>query len=295
MNETRTRCIGWLFVLELWLIWGLGSYALWFGDGAMRHAGPLRIVSVASLAACAVCSLSMARREGAFVHWQGTLQFVASWSTFPLFQAIQQQWIHHPADAMLLRLDRWLWGGLSLPQRLFPLERASVSDILSLAYLCFYPLVVLPVVWFSVRRRMASSRRWFLGLSLAYLLGYAGYLLVPAAGPYLAFPEEIPAVATGGPISAFLGAAVADGATGMDVFPSLHVGIAWYVTGFFWLEGQRRRAYRMVAVVLAPILAGICLATVYLRYHYGIDVLAGIVLGSAALVLARGTAMEELR
>ena len=52
-----------------------------------------------------------------------------------------------------------------------------------------------------------------------------------------------------------------------------------YVLGYFALGGHRR-----IALLLTPVVAALVLATVYLRYHYGIDVLAGLLL--AALVLA---------
>nr|WP_311753405.1 phosphatase PAP2 family protein [Proteus columbae] len=47
---------------------------------------------------------------------------------------------------------------------------------------------------------------------------------------------------------------------------------------FFYFSG-----YRKIAYCLSPILIGLILATVYLHYHYGIDVIVGALL--ALLVL----------
>lgn len=125
----------------------------------------------------------------------------------------------------------------------------------------------------------ADAQSFLLGINLMYMLGFIGYLLVPAGGPYLAFPAEFPYPPQGGPMTTFLVNLVAQGITGMDVFPSLHSGVTIYVWGFFLLNG-----YRRTALLLTPVMLSIVVATVYLRYHYGVDLLAGILL--AILVLA---------
>ena len=83
-------------------------------------------------------------------------------------------------------------------------------------------------------------------------------------------------------MTAFLAGVVKNGITGMDVFPSLHAGIGVYVLGFFALGG-----YRRIALLLAPVVAALVLATVYLRYHYGIDLLWGLALAAAVLAFVQ--------
>lgn len=291
MNDWRHR-VGWLFTAELLLIWVLGSYAVWLAPERVADAGLMRAVSVAGLVAWLACARAMRRREGALADWQGTLQFVACWVNFPLFKAIRQYWIATPADATLLHLDRALWGGASLPERLFGLEQAMLSEVLSSAYLCFYFVNLIPVFWFSLRRREAEAKRYFFGIAYLYLIGFAGYLLVPAGGPYMAFPELFPYPAHGGPVTAFLTARVAEGITGMDVFPSLHSGITLFVAGFFFTARQRP-GYGLAAALLLPIVAGVILATVYLRYHYGIDLVIGLLLGGSAIHIVNAWRRKE--
>ena len=62
------------------------------------------------------------------------------------------------------------------------------------------------------------------------------------------------------------------GSSGFDVFPSLHVTITCVLLAHDWVE-VRRRFWVMVGPV-----AGLVVSTVYLRYHYGLDVLAGAIL-----------------
>ena len=287
--------VGWLLTFELCGVWALGSYPLWRAPGSLATLpiAALRGMSVLGGLACAACLLIMRGRSASVVAWRGPVHFVTCWINFPLFQAISQYWIRTPADAALMRIDRVLWGGRSLPEHFLGLGNTAVSDGVSTAYLLFYPMVILSVIWFTRRREAAEARRFFCGLSVLYLLGLAGYMLVPAAGPFLAFPEVFVSPVPAGPVTRFLRDLVARGATGMDVFPSLHVAVALFVTGFFWLEGRRRLAYRILALWLLPTLVGIGLATVYLRYHYGIDVLAGLLLGCWAIALAQAVHQED--
>ncbi|RKW16644.1 MAG: phosphatase PAP2 family protein, partial [Cardiobacterium sp.] len=69
---------------------------------------------------------------------------------------------------------------------------------------------------------------------------------------------------------------------GMDVFPSLHTALTLYITAFLWRDGKRK-----TALLLAPVTAGTIAATIWLRYHYGVDDLAGLALALAALYGSR--------
>ncbi|MBI3857133.1 MAG: phosphatase PAP2 family protein, partial [Planctomycetes bacterium] len=75
-------------------------------------------------------------------------------------------------------------------------------------------------------------------------------------------------------------ALVARGTTGVDVFPSLHCAVTAYLLGFDFRHNRRR-----FWILLAPGV-GLCLSTIYLRYHYAIDVAAGFALSALALALA---------
>ena len=279
MTMTRLeRWIGWAFCAQLLLILVLG------GIGAARMDDPtLRTATFLGGGAWLALLLATASSTGSnWASYRGLLQFVACWLIFPLFKGIALVFISHRADASLLALDRALWGGASLTEHLLAWQRPWLSELLSTGYFLFYFLVLLPVIGFARQRDDLESRAFFLGLTTMYLIGFAGYLLVPASGPYAAFPEVFAYPVQGGAMTAFLTKLVAAGITGMDVFPSLHSGIGVYVLGFFALGGHRR-----IALLLAPIVMALVLATVYLRYHYGIDVLAGLLLAALVLILVQ--------
>ncbi|MDR0716071.1 MAG: phosphatase PAP2 family protein [Azoarcus sp.] len=276
----KAECwIGWSAVALLAAMTALGAIAAWQGSDAL--------LQVDAALACAFfpCVLYIMTRAR-FVPWRGVALFAGLWLAFPLFKSIRQFWITRVFDAELLAIDRALWGGLSLPEHALRLESFALSEIVSLGYAQFYFLSLLPVCWFAWKRRTAEARRFLFGLVAMYVFGFTGYLLVPAGGPFIAFPALFPYPPQGGAITQALVGVVAQGVTGMDVFPSLHCGVSLYVFGFFASGAALRksRAYFFAALILAAICAPLTLATVYLRYHYGIDLLAGAALAAATLL-----------
>ena len=124
-------------------------------------------------------------------------------------------------------------------------------------------------------------------LCVVTLLGYAGYLLVPAVGPYVyqaaLFPERLP----GGTADTHFFVAQLDSLKGVarDCFPSMHTAHTT-VTLLF-----ARRLSRPLFWLYLPIALALYLSTLYLRMHYVIDVLAG--LGVSALAIALGPRLEH--
>lgn len=262
------------FVAVLFVLLAFGGYAGWLRPD-LKLALPTLAGGVLWLL---LAGTTFADADSRRRPWMGTLQFLACWTLFPLLKGVRQVFLVHGADPMLLALDRHLWGGLSLPERAMAWEGPWLSELLSGCYFLFYFLVLVPALFYAWKRRSPQARTFYSGLAAMYLVGLIGYASVPAAGPFLAFYDRFPYPPAGGPMTAFLARIVAQGITGMDVFPSLHAGIGSYVLGFLLMAGHRR-----LALALLPILAGLVLATVYLRYHYGIDVLCGLALAACVL------------
>ncbi len=261
----------WIYFTLIALIIGLGIYSTWKINDAQFIAPIVAGTVVWLMLLRAMRSSSLRWRN-----WTGVLQFAVSWLVFPLFKAIQLA-MPRSADANLLAMDRGLFG-VGVPELLLGWERVWLSELMSLCYFSFYFIILIPVVVYAFRRYDPAGRGFFYGLMLMYLFGFIGYLLVPAAGPYAAFPEVFPYPPQGGWMTALMTGLVARGGTGMDVFPSLHCGISLFVLGYLVMQ----RHYGS-ALLLSPLVAGVILATLYLRYHYGIDLLAGALL--AVLVL----------
>jgi membrane-associated phospholipid phosphatase len=182
-------------------------------------------------------------------------------------------------DDALLSLDLRLFGG-SLNVWLERWTTPALTDLMCACYLLFFPLLYFSLgrYFFRHEERLGS---FFAGLFTVYGLGFCGYLLVPAAGPYLAFPNVFTVPLEGGPIARATRALVEVGSTGVDVFPSLHCAVSAYILAFSY-RFERREFW----LLLVPV-AGLWMSTLYLRYHYLIDVLCGFALAAVGVWISR--------
>jgi hypothetical protein len=146
-----------------------------------------------------------------------------------------------------------------------------LTDLLSACYagyLVYLHVVLLHAMARPVREAVDLAAH----LGTAFALGFAGYLLIPALCPGVAFPGLFTVPLEGGPITVLNAALVTHGAPGYDTFPSLHVLVTCVL-----LDHDRRFVPRRFRFMLLPA-AGMFLATLYLRYHYAVDLAAGLAL-----------------
>jgi membrane-associated phospholipid phosphatase len=177
-------------------------------------------------------------------------------------------------DAELFRLDHLLTG--TTPSLVLePLVHPLLTDALSLCYGLFIPYFATSLTWYFFRE-LPEARRFYAGLIGLYSVGFLGYLLVPARGPYLAFADLFTVPLAGGWLTDANATLVAVGGNKVDVFPSLHCAASAFILAF-----DRRHSRGRFRLFLVPVV-GLWLSTVYLRYHYLVDLLAGFALAALA-------------
>jgi hypothetical protein len=188
-------------------------------------------------------------------------------------------------DAELFRLDCWLTG--TTPSLVLqPLVRPPLTDALSLCYGLFIPYFGTSLIWYFLGD-LPVARRFFAGLIGLYSIGFLGYLLVPASGPYLAFARLYSVPLVGGWLTQANASMVDIGGNKVDVFPSLHCAASAFVLGFDFRHSRGRFWLFLVPVV------GLWSSTVYLRYHYLVDLVAGFALAAAALKVTAAPSPES--
>jgi membrane-associated phospholipid phosphatase len=163
---------------------------------------------------------------------------------------------------------------------------AVVPIYLELCYMLVYAIApfVVAILYFEDRRERVN------GVLFLYLLGT---LLAYALFPY--FPSDPPRVAFGGSDMPNVTSAVRElnlwivGVYGIhsSVFPSAHVSSAFSAAWalFAYLPERRRIGWGVLVYAVS-----VALATVYGRYHYAADVVAGIgvsLVPAAMILLAR--------
>jgi len=190
--------------------------------------------------------------------------------------------LHLPLqDALLAKVDTALFGE-PLPLYFDGHTSKLATEVLSGCYFLLFPYILVSCVrylWW-VQRHFAISQRFYAGVFCAYGIAFIGYEMVPAQGPWLAMPQAFHDVLTGWWITRINHDLVMRGTNHVDVYPSLHVAAS---TVMLFLDRQFAK-WRFRLYVLPAI--GLWIATIYLRYHYGIDVMSGFVLAIVCLIIA---------
>ena len=181
----------------------------------------------------------------------------------------------HTADAALAKIDAAILGN----QASFLLEPWINPWVTDFFYLVYFSYVFsLPVValYFYLGRDPSAFRRVMMGYLTLMLMGVVSYILVPAVGPESYFADRYTSDLQGHAISRGVDYIILTGRVGYDCFPSLHVGIPLLLS--FYLCNYRNKAF----IPAVAYVAVMCCATIYLRYHYLIDVMASFLYAPAA-------------
>ena len=163
----------------------------------------------------------------------------------------------------------------------------AVAALVYVTHFLAIPLLT-TVVWFGMRRRFAA---WLVAVLTMSVVGIAGYVLYPAAPPWLAAERgDIGAVARVSHVGWDLlglesvGRLVQggqDGSNPVAAMPSLHAGAAMLVALFLWPSVSR-----LARAALAAYAVAMALTLVYTGEHYVVDVLAGWLVAAFAVVVA---------
>ncbi|HEX9792858.1 MAG TPA: phosphatase PAP2 family protein [Planctomycetota bacterium] len=167
-----------------------------------------------------------------------------------------------------LALDR-RWFGYSWEGAWSGIANPWLSDGLQLVYTSFYGFPLLLGIALAKRSDWDGVYSALDRAILGFLLSYAGYLLVPMRSPY-AFVEYAADLPSFGLQHWLHERLVEQSWTTRDCFPSGHTMLSCFVAWMAWVRARR------VFWVLGPWAALTVVATLYLRYHYLVDVIAGL-------------------
>ena len=172
---------------------------------------------------------------------------------------------------------------------------AVVSELMSMGYFMYYPMIALVTFYYFFCRYYEAERAVFVMLT-SFFIYYLIYIYVPVVGPTFYFDavgiSEItkgifPALGdyfnthtnclptpgyTDGIFYQLVEDAKNAGERPTAAFPSSHVGVSTICMLLVWHAGNRKMLY-----VMLPFYIFLCLATVYIQAHYLIDAIAGLI------------------
>jgi membrane-associated phospholipid phosphatase len=178
----------------------------------------------------------------------------------PLYDALVQRW-----ELLVFggQISREWWQ--SAPSRFW-------STIFHAAYLSYYLIISAPALYFAWRGDLQAVRRFVLVVIATFVPCYLAFIFFPVAGPYYQFAtpdrwfiSNLPARLTY--------EALATGSSYGAAFPSSHVAAAVAAT-----LAAARSSRRLGMVLLIPTML-MTVGVVYCQMHYGVDALAGLIVG----------------
>ncbi|MBI4705301.1 MAG: phosphatase PAP2 family protein [Deltaproteobacteria bacterium] len=196
-------------------------------------------------------------------------------------------------DGALLAIDRWIFG-VEPSLWLERLNRRPIVEWFAFFYFGYFWVhgcYLLVVGWLSPGGRQTSE--YAIGIFLVFCVGQLTYLAVPGYGPITHLAHEFQGPVDGGFFWSCVWDTVQGGGALKDIFPSLHTAGPTFMTLFAWHRAKLDRRWRWGAIATAFFTANIVFSTVFLRWHYVIDVVAGLALAVAARLVAPPLAERE--
>ena len=199
-----------------------------------------------------------------------------------------------PRDAMLSAWDRWLFFGHSPAVLLHDLLGQHVAAWVLMVWYETFPTLV--VVAFPAAVALAPRMRdAYVGIAAfvwVWILGTATYYAIPSLGPFHEAPVEfagLPHMPIQDTQAEYLAQRdnllahphAPDAFAQISAFASLHVAVTATILGLAWWHGLRR-----TTIAVAVFLAGTCIATVYLGWHFAVDIPAGLLIAALGWLLA---------
>lgn len=223
-----------------------------------------------------------------------TIKFLRSYLHIPFYGIIFsafQQFIHKlnpdDYDNLLLKADLSLFG-FDITRWFEPHISNGLTEILTLSYFSYYVLPTLTFVLLFFAKDPASfqkARNYLLAIVIGWYGAFIFYMILPAAGPDIAFPEHYTVTLQGlSPITNFylesLGKYLRESYV-RNTFPSMHFGII-LITNYFAYRFKRKYFY----FCTLPLGIMLAIATVYLRQHYLIDLVGSFPVAAIGIYLS---------
>ena len=188
----------------------------------------------------------------------------------------------HDYDRQLAQLDYRMFG-------VYPTVwieqwvRPWLTDLMYLVYFVYYPFPLVILVYLYRKRQFTALDRSVFILLVVNYGAYITYFFVPTMGPR--FYEPVMQLQTKALNGIFLAVPIRNfihifEPNKFDAFPSLH--IATSLTTLIIMAKYNKKMF----LIFIPLIIGIFVAVIYCRFHYVVDVFAGIVWTIVAVTLA---------
>jgi len=208
-------------------------------------------------------------------HWYPHLFFLFCFEELAFLMTLVTP---HWQDAKLIAADYWLTGvhpSVWLEQFATPFR----NDAMQLVYFTYFAYLLIVGLALYLRREWRAYWSVMTFSMAGYMIGYFIAMFFPIESPWFSMAGWWKGPLHGGPFTAMMGFIEHYGRVRGAAFPSAHVTGA---TAALWGAWKFRR---WLFWTLLPLYLGMCASTVWGRYHYFVDVLAGMVTGTVGYLI----------
>lgn len=193
-------------------------------------------------------------------------------------------------DGFFIQLDQYLFG-LNPTEWIYQFSSPLLTEILQIFYWLFFFLIFINGIELHISKKDRQFKDFASMIMFSFYLTYILYIIFPVIGPrftlhdFFILDQELPGLFFTEIIREQINAGA--GLTGSetdpaalvnrDCMPSGHTALSIINT---FLAFRYSTKFRWIILIVS---IGIIISTIYLRYHYAIDVIAGIV--TALLIL----------
>ncbi|MEN8119699.1 MAG: phosphatase PAP2 family protein [Bacteroidota bacterium] len=173
-------------------------------------------------------------------------------------------------DNLFIQLEDSLFGFQPSLWFSFEFNNRLINELMYFSYFSYYLLVIIfPLILYFKQR--SEFEKYFIIIIFSFYTYYLLFAIFPVVGPQFHFPAEQLNLTD----TSFFGKIVKliqdAGETPTGAFPSSHVGISWII---FIISLRTNKKYLKLIFALA---LSICISTVYIKAHYVVDVIGGII------------------
>ncbi|MGB9697634.1 MAG: phosphatase PAP2 family protein [Ignavibacteria bacterium] len=222
-------------------------------------------------------------------YWYPLIMVLFTFKEIYFIMVILEPLLH---DNVLIQIDRKIFG-CNPTEVLWLIATPMLTELLQIVYILFYIMPVIFGLELYLKARYNEYRLYMFAVMLGFFLSFIGYLLVPAIGPrftlhnFQNLNSELPGIFITNLLRDIINfgesiynnapdpAAIAQ----RDAFPSGHTIIILIITYLSFRYRTKSFFFYLPYSIL------MIFSTVYLRYHYVIDLIAGGVVAGVVILI----------
>ncbi len=199
----------------------------------------------------------------------------------------------HDWDMVFIKLDYSIFG-VDPTKWAFQFANPALTEFLQIIYIYYYLMIVVYGLEIYLWKRFDDFKYVLLVLFTGFFSSYLLYMVFPAVGPrfylhnFYSISKELPGLFLTEPIRSFInfGESIPQGVSNpiefvqRDAMPSVHTTIALLITYLSRkIKSKSFYFYLPYSILLV-------VSTIYLRYHYAVDIIAGAIMALAAILIS---------